>query len=222
MRDLRRPTIAVPSPYGLIISRASSDGYPTEGEGAVGDATDGIVAIERLLEHDAPKPRSRLPRGALLGAVLSSLNFDPAEDHPYLEFGFVDVLINDFRDINERIDTLEGVTSEQFARILSWGPRIDPATTKLFAFVAPDWDSPNPYGDREAALRLGQTLNQNGYGAIIFDTGYNWDLRQRALLYRFAEAVRSVAPLLTAVCRMKLDAVPDATFSMQFRIEHAP
>jgi hypothetical protein len=63
-----------------------------------------FVAFPYLSLDVAIAIRPRLFPGAGLGCVIPAMNFDPPEDRPNEpEFGYVDILINDFSDLNDDI-----------------------------------------------------------------------------------------------------------------------
>jgi hypothetical protein len=98
-----------------------------------------FVAFPYLSLDVAIAIRPRLFPGAGLGCVIPAMNFDPPEDRPNEpEFGYVDILINDFSDLNDDIGTLSGVsTGSHLRQQLEWQPKINTEVTHSLAIVAP-------------------------------------------------------------------------------------
>ena len=128
---------------------------------------DAFVAFTHLPPELAITLRSRLPSGTALGCVLPAENFDPPGDHPdEPEFQYVDVLLNDFSNVNDDVGTLYGVRSGHFRQLLGWQPTVNPKVTRSLAIVAPGGWRRTDVLEEEAIRELSIALTKRGYDAI--------------------------------------------------------
>jgi hypothetical protein len=106
--------------------------------------------------------------GAALGCVTPAMNFDPPEDHPNEpEFEYVDILINDFSDLNDDVGTLHGVRAGSHLRQqLEWQPKTNPEVTRSIAIVAPGPCHRTEVKEKGAIGKLSLALTERGYDAI--------------------------------------------------------
>jgi hypothetical protein len=153
-----------------------------------------------------------------LGSILFAMNFDPPEDHPQgFDFTWVSALVNDFRGINDDLDTLEGLGGDHFNTLLEWQPRVDPSTTASLAWVRPGPPDAVAFRDPDAAPRLAQILTKHGYNGIILSGDRDDDLEMETLT-AFANGMQRGTSTPLTIARRRRPGILTPPFSMQFRI----
>jgi hypothetical protein len=176
---------------------------------------DALVALSNIEEADLTifEP---LAFGASIGRILSAWNFDPPEAHPDgFDFAWLSALVNDFRGINDDLDTTEGIRGGHFTCLLSWQPRINPERTALFAWITPGPDNEVAFRDEDAAPLLAELLAKHGYDAV-FLSGYNEDAFEMETLTQFAEGMQRGADLPLILATYSEGAFAHAPFAMHF------
>jgi hypothetical protein len=223
MGQVQIGTIDFKNGWGSILERGTYYDFISDPHGIVpplfGAAADDLVIVEGVDDPaSADAARAHLRDGVRLGCLLSAWSFDPPEDHPDgLDLTYLDALVNDFRGINDDLDTLEGVRGEHFTRLLTWQPRIDPSRTALFALIMPGPLDEVGWRDRGAAAWLGATFDANGYDAVIF-AGRKYDAAEMAILGDFAaEMAAAVALPLILATPARVGSIPPP-FAMNFTL----
>lgn len=181
-------------------------------------ADDALATFETIRVHNSSSASVGLPPRVLLGAILSAWHFDPTVDHPRdPEFTWASVLVNDFRDINDDLDTVSGVDGQHFTTLLEWQPRIDSNITALLAWVRPRQRGEVAHRDPVAAPQLGVALEAHGYSGVILSSLHESDEETEALC-AFADGLRHDARLVLMLAReSELNVLP-APFDAQLRI----
>ncbi len=183
-------------------------------------ADDALAAFESVRAHNASSANVGLPPRVMLGAILNAWHFDPTDDHPRdPEFTWASVLVNDFRDINDDLDTLGGIEGEHFTTLLEWQPRIDPNRTALLAWIKPGPLGEVTYRDVDAAPKLGVTLEAHRYNGVVLSGLHESDEEMEALR-AFADSLRANGSLALMLARESELAVLPAPFDAQLRIRN--
>ena len=215
-QDLRVGSITLAAPSGMLAPGMYHPWWDALSEVRADDA---FVAFESVRgANSASAAIAALPPGVRLGAILSAWSFDPTDDHPRdPEFTWASILVNDFRDINDDLDTLGGIDGEHFTTLLEWQPRIDPNITALLAWVRPGPSGEVMYRDADAAPKLGASLDAHGYDGVVL-SGLHESDEETKIICEFADRLRAGGSLVLMLAReSELNVLP-APFDAQLRI----
>ncbi len=161
----------------------------------IGSIADSFIGFPSLDETDVPKLTPHVPPNALIAALVHAENFDPAEDHPpNPDFGWTSILLDDFRDINDDLGTLSGVTNSHFQTQLSWRPRVDPKRTAKVAIVAPGPWNRTTIRESSALPALSRAIAESGYDAVAIACKAADD-REFEVVVQYAEEIKREAGL---------------------------
>jgi hypothetical protein len=154
-----------------------------------------LLGITEIHLVDVSRVKHDIGEGVFVGCILSVRNLDPPEDHPHgFDFTWCSALIIDFRDMNDELDLVSGVSGEELDTYVSWQPRVDKARTKLVAWVRPgSWERVE-FRERGSATRLASKLAKRGYDAVIL-SGDNLSVHEVPILEDYAREMRRTAEL---------------------------
>jgi hypothetical protein len=129
-----------------------------------------FVAVPGLTEEDAEKLRFKSSPSTHVGTIVSAMNFDPPYSHPREpQYGWVSVLLNDFRDDDDKKVLDERFVFGEFEGKLRWQPKVDAKKTTLVAVVRVGEGSISTDPNGAIGLTLGKVLQNFGYKGLALE-----------------------------------------------------